>query len=456
MKKMLNRKLLYSGMLAVGVLGVTQVANADAVDARNIVDYTQDGTSITITGLKEGVTLPAHTDLLFFTEMTDDSGQEVYLTNFSDQAFDYKSEVNAGKQAELAKIESVKVVDTGHIEFCDTIGAQSFQALPSLERVDMSGFKNIGVKAFYEEPKLKEATFADAEQMLITTTLTDSIRSSALAFCPELVSFIAPQMEVIGMNAFATDAKLTNVVTPSVKVVQEGAFFGNSSLTHFDYFTNNERLHRIDNWAFAETGLQSVDLTGTSVSEIGNAFDYTLDLENVNLGPVTYVGDWAFADSGVRNLSMPNVTTISWGGFNGCTNLATVTAPALEDIGEEAFGNSGTETGFDISLPMIQNIQADAFWGSGVRNVTLGVQGVANQRLTIGAHAFAFTDKFESLTIFADNASNVAIDGGAFDWETGRVGEDGERHFTFRANQSVIEAYQAHASGTAAIFDVIE
>ena len=127
-------------------------------------------------------------------------------------------------------------------------------------------------------------------------------------------------------------------------------------------------VRRIGSYAFMDSGLTSVTLPD-SVTGIGNnAFYACRSLTSINIpGRVTGIGSSAFyACSGLTALDLPDsVTSIGDSAFCGCTGLTSVAIPdSVTSIGDRAFyGCRGLST---ITIPdSVTSIGVSAFFDCG-------------------------------------------------------------------------------------------
>lgn len=204
----------------------------------------------------------------------------------------------------------------------------------------------------------------------------------------------------IGNYAFAD---LDNLKTANIKSTPtrlgEGAFYGCSALTDID-------------------GIESVRTIGakcfedcSSLSEIGIPSDC------VN------VGDYAFAKTAIKSLSVPaSVQRLGIGAFSNCTALTYAEIPAsLGQIPAECFRGCTAMTAFFVRSDIAAGAQnftvsSNAFYGCS----TLGEVGISSgaERLNIEKNAFAGCKGLDSMTLDAlslelsDNAlpSGASID----------------------------------------------
>lgn len=148
---------------------------------------------------------------------------------------------------------------------------------------------------------------------------------------------------------------------------------------------------------------------GYTVVGIGdNAFAYC-NLKTVLMPPtLTYIGAWAFTESGLPSIEWPaGVSEISKGTFSGCNNLKSITfSGRVREIGVSAFEDCSALTSIDIP-ESVTSIGSRAFAGSGLTSVTLPYRV-----LTISESTFAGCSDLSSVT-FDGDVESVGL--GAFE-----------------------------------------
>lgn len=133
-----------------------------------------------------------------------------------------------------------------------------------------------------------------------------------------------------------------------VKKIERGAFYQNKELISVDI---PDSVTSIGAWAFAETGLKNVTMPQGLLYIEDSAFYLCSDLESIKIPDKTiYIGAWAFAETGINEITIPdNITAIYDSTFYNCSNLRDVSLPiSLTHIGPWAFACSGIK---EISIP---------------------------------------------------------------------------------------------------------
>ncbi len=279
-----------------------------------------------------------------------------------------------------------------------SIGEEAFYACENMTSVSLpSGLTSIGLSAFRDCSSLRTVTIPDSVRTMgyavfsRCTNLTSATLSSGMANIPQhtfsdctsLQSVTIPSsITSINTNAFYNCSSLRNITIPSrVATIYPSAFQACTSLTSV---TIPASVTQIGALAFADcTGLTSVTFAGRStklesqvfantpwmkaqgnfvvqdgllmyyqgpggsVSIPGNVisiddhvFTGRTDITAVTIpGSVRTIGNWAFAETGLKSVTIPSgVTTIGNDAFAGCVDLASVTIPgSVTQIGDEAF-----------------------------------------------------------------------------------------------------------------------
>ncbi len=158
-----------------------------------------------------------------------------------------------------------------------------------------------------------------------------TIGNNAFSGCTGLTSIaIANGVETLGDYAFENCSSITTITLPeSLTDIGYYTFIGCYSLTAINVDTSNNNYSSIDGVVYNKArttlicypcGKTGVITMATGISEIGN---------------------YAFSGCNMTSIVIPaSITTINYGAFSGCYELATVTFEAgslLTEIGENAF-----------------------------------------------------------------------------------------------------------------------
>ena len=165
----------------------------------------------------------------------------------------------------------------------------------------------------------------------------------AFSECESLEKVIIdPALEKIGRGAFCKLEALTDVVFEGKNTNLEldaAAFSGCSNLVNFDFSC----IKSIGEGAFSRcTGFKNLDFGAMENLTLGvSAFSYCTSLESVTLSDnMVAIPDNCFLEcTSLKNVAMPNVTSIGSGAFEKCSSLESVdlTKTKANVLGENAF-----------------------------------------------------------------------------------------------------------------------
>ena len=155
-----------------------------------------------------------------------------------------------------------------------------------------------------------------------------------------------------------------------------------------------------------EVNGESVTITGYT----GNEASVVIPNE-IEEKPVTAIGDYAFCESGLKNINIPaGVTTIGRSAFMECKSLSSVTfaeGSRLSSIGDSAFYMTWSLTSIEIP-DGVTGIGKYAFYESGLENINIPA-GVT----TIGMEAFEECFNLSGVT-FEKDSKLTKIESGTF------------------------------------------
>ena len=142
----------------------------------------------------------------------------------------------------------------------------------------------------------------------------------------------------IGDYAFYNLSNVDTIELPSsIKKVGKYAFYGNE----FETITLNEGLEEIKEHAFDNSKKVKNIVLPNSIKTVGKAaFRNALLLEGVSSSSTTYktVADDTFKYCvNLKDINLPNVTTIKESAFEACTAISSFDMPNIENIGDNAF-----------------------------------------------------------------------------------------------------------------------
>ena len=247
--------------------------------------------------------------------------------------------------ADCPALESIVLPATLNGTTTTTFGTGVFARCVSLKSVTLSeGIKFLGQQMFEDCTSLAEITLPST----LTKTGNYPFRRTAI------VSVVVPtNLTTIGSGLFEYCTKLTNVEFNS-KATDTGTYFARGC-TSLKTISFPSTMKTINTYAFQDSGLESIDLTG--ITTIKNyAFKGTA-LKTVTL-PATVKtasssGTYMFQDclqlkSVILEDGFSYITKYM---FSGCTNLESVTMPeTIKTIDDFAFTNSGIK---EITIPYL-------------------------------------------------------------------------------------------------------
>ena len=287
-------------------------------------------------------------------------------------------------------------------EYVDTIRARAFAGISSLRSVNFPRVTTIGIAAFAETGLTKAyfplVTYIGRAAFGLSTALESVsfpsakyIGENAFWGCTALESVRFPSAEYIGGEAFFGCTALESVYFPSAKYIGESAFFGCTALESVSF----PSAKYIGHGAFGDcTALETIRFPANATIKrgpfVGNILLIYFDLigegylrtiengralvrNNVELisyptasgklvmNEVTSIGEFAFANTSLENVSFPMVTHIGSAAFSGNTVLKSVNFPMVTHIGSTAFNGTALES---VSFPMVMHIGSGAFNGN--------------------------------------------------------------------------------------------
>ena len=263
------------------------------------------------------------------------------------------------------------------------IGEEAFQDNDNVEVVIIpKSVTQISERAFEGCTKLREVYFVSTEHREYVENgevkVNDAIDFSDLSMVYEQAFANCPALEKVDLSNVKTITldRETFANCPKLKEVVDMPSIG----TMHDY-------------AFANTALTSVDLSGLHMSG-KYVFSGVNSITEIKTGRFTAIGDYMFA--GCKGLTEVTLSTpkIGASAFYGCTNLKKVTLDSKgEDvvfaIGDRAFENCASgEFTVDFHGEKVRAIGNRAFAGTGLKNVQLNLSGLE----VLGESVFAGTD----------------------------------------------------------------
>lgn len=354
----MNALLVRLAML-IAVLGATSAIAAPATAAvAGDLAYTDLGATIRIDGCASGtcpasITIPAtltgkpvtsFQSAAFYNQTTLTSvsfATPSNLTSISDTAF---------RNTHLTSITIPQgVTSVGDDAFLNVSTLASVTLPASLAAIGSWAFSATGVTAVTLPASLAAMGTGAFSGTTALETLTftapsslTAIPSSAFQQAGITTVSIPDGVTTIGVDAFRSCPRLTQVsIGLGTTTIGAQAFYNTPSLTSVA-FPQDGNLTTLGTYAFASSGLLSVDIPDSVTSMGTNAFAGTSSLNNVAIGRgLTEIPQLAFFASGIRSISFASpsaVATINNQAFYGVANLGTITIPSsVAVIGPDAF-----------------------------------------------------------------------------------------------------------------------
>lgn len=264
----------------------------------------------------------------------------------------------------------------------------------------------LGANIFYHNKKLSSLSFearSDSSTLTLTGT-SDNSNSGMFNGCTSLTSVVLPSfVNGIGNYTFSGCTGLTSVNLGSASSVGKYAFYGCSALKQIDFGTADSLV--INDYAFANTGLEALVLGGNVTSLKPSAFRNCTLLESITFvggdnGKLTELGNDAFTGCvALQSVTIPkSVTTIGYSPFASCSMLTQV---KVEDgnakfvsLDDGVYNSDKScllfyatgKTGEFVLPEETVEIKQGAFFGSKITKLTMNKKG--ESEVTIISYAF--------------------------------------------------------------------
>lgn len=249
-----------------------------------------------------------------------------------------------------------------------------FRGCTSLSNVSFDSevnLKSIGELAFYNCTALQTITLPDGEY---------SIGADAFSGCTNLSAVNLSQGTRIANDLYTPFSACGKL--GAINVAQGNAYYCSESGVLY----NVDKTELILVPVLAE--FDPADIPSTVKRIASSAFAGNKNLKNIDLTAFEKVGDYAFAQTNLTSVVIPeNWTEVPSGLFYGCSNLASVSfaGNSVKTIGADAF--NGCESLISVSLPeSLTAIGDGAFMESGL-NGELNLPNVKS----FGSYSFAGT-----------------------------------------------------------------
>lgn len=231
---------------------------------------------------------------------------------------------------------SLKTID---LSSCEILGSCSFGGCSQLENVVLKACKRI-----------EDRVFTGINSCYKLKSVGD------ISHCEE-----------IGEFAFSNCSSLTSVDLSSCKTIGNYSFSGCSAL---ESVGSVKLLTNIPEYAFNGcSNLQNIDLSNcTSVGS--SAFRGCSKIKHLNLNKCTYISNYAFADCGLEEIDLSATKTIEESTFQGCESLTKVTGVKLiKSLPASTFYGCNNLSSIDLST--IESLGAYCLGGTALECVEL-------------------------------------------------------------------------------------
>ena len=305
------------------------------------------------------------------------------LRNTGKEAFKGCSSLEAVVLGEKTKLSYAMFVRSGvkNIVLYETleIPAYCFAECKDLESVT---FKNdiwrIGNGAFCENEKLATVNFEGS---------VDIIGEQAFYDCPALTALKLPNCEITLENycfyeceklntlEFGTDTWISNMNGAAFQATEIKTFIVPSSNAHYKVSTDGKLLLSKDGRTvhLAATGADFGDSYTISYDVVGNGAFCGIEIVNLTFtNPNTVIGDYAFANcEALESVTFPTagVASIGNSSFRYAKNLTKVNLEKIKLVGDYAFSNTGLK---DVVLSDGATYGEGAFYAATIEKVTIG------------------------------------------------------------------------------------
>lgn len=248
------------------------------------------------------------------------------------------------------------ITDIGLCAFENCVNIKNELFMPNLTTLGRGAFRGSGIVSF-------ESTFSG------DIAGTDTTTGGTFSDCVHLEKVIIPNIKNIQPRAFYNDTNLKELDITNVETILQDAFKGCTSL---NVDLNLPNLTTVKDYAFVDTKIKSlnapklVSISGVD-NAVGGAFAKIEELVSVYIPSIKSIGARAFWNcSNLTQINgMENVETLGARAFDSCTSLTIedLSLPNLETLGQNAFygvkikkiSNLGKITALPAASAYIQN-----------------------------------------------------------------------------------------------------
>ena len=300
---------------------------------------------------------------------------------------------------------SQKLTTVNGFENVVFVGDTAFAYNSSLQQLDMSGLREVGLGAFQKST-------------IVNVRAQNLVKVGALAFsnCEQLASLeLSPNVEYIGANAFEGTAIKNFTFASTLTEIGEGAFFNTTNLKAFTTKTLNNLGKEIDTDTFTinekffvENGMLY------QVAENGSYILHTIpvqktgDIVAIKEGTVRIAYGAAYANAGIRQIELP---------------------ATLKVIGSQAFNKA------DLSIVVFQSYLTPVFETEIPKYVYSSLHAnkefaqvngnIVNYNSAIGVQVYYMYYNFTWLEVDAEAMETTVVNAPIAVYPTNGVGYDG-------------------------------
>lgn len=302
------------------------------------------------------------------------------------ESFDFSNIVSIGSSAfentGLTSVEAEKVTELGDSAFMDCTNLSNV-SIPKCTYIPSSAFLRCNGLADFDFSNVSEIgdrAFNNTAITQVNSEVLVYIGRFAFYGCENLVSVDIPNCTTVEMGAFQNCQALESINIPKITVINDETFSNTYKLSEFDF----GNITSIGTYAFKSSGIESVN--APNVTSIGyQAFYNATSLKEVTFGDgltsidcgaftncteaefsaipdsVTVVGEWAFKNSGIRQVHMKAGTSYGIGAFSNCARLTDLTLDeGVTTIPDNTFDGCSSLKEV-IVYPYVSTVGAEAF-----------------------------------------------------------------------------------------------
>ena len=280
---------------------------------------------------------------------------------------------------------------------------------------DGSTVNDLGV--LYNKDKTELIAVPTGKTVVKVLDSVTKIRSGALSGLNGLTAFDASGVTEIGEYAFAGSSVTEVTLSTALTSLPEGVFSGCYNLTKVNGLIN---VTVVGENAFKDCGrLTSVNIP--KAEEVGDYAFANCGIRAFVANNLQKVGASAFRESKITEANFPNLTVIGERAFSNISALTSVTFGGVTEMGDYAFYNSNniTDATFGIGTTMI----GDYAFASNVMREALTDVSLPDSVTYIGTAAFMYSKKLTSINLkgvktveafafrYAEQLSNADLSG---------------------------------------------